>query len=85
MRRGNGTGGRKAAASRVPVGADLRLPVQGQEIQPMPERRERIAEPRRRVVAIERGREGGHRRRRDRVVGDLPASLPGRELVAVER
>jgi hypothetical protein len=59
-------GGQEAALPRMPVGAELGGPRPGQEVQPVPERRQRLAVGRGRGGQVQYGGEG---RRRGRVEG----------------
>ena len=60
----------------VPVGADQRLAVDRQEVEPVRQRRHRVAGVRRGVVAVEKGGEGGDGSRGDDVLAALLAADP---------
>ncbi len=47
-------GGQEATSGRVAVGSQQRLPGSGEEVEPVPQRRQRITGLRRRIVAVER-------------------------------
>ena len=49
------------AAPRVTIGTQLRSPMPVQKKQPVPQRRQRIARLRLRILAIERGGQRSHR------------------------
>ena len=66
--------------ARMAVGADLALPRAGQEVEPVPQRRQLGAGGRRRVVAVQRGRQVAHRRGGDLVVQRLAAAFPAAQL-----
>src|SRR5206468_6037113 len=71
----------EAAALRVAVSADFVLPVQRQEVQPMPQRRQRGAVLDRHRRVVERGIERLHRRGADPVAHRLAAADPGLPIV----
>lgn len=56
-------GRQKPAALRVTIGAELRLPMERQKVQPMPQWRQQITGSRIVTLDVEGRREGGNRRR----------------------
>src|SRR5215831_10504568 len=77
-------GRQEAAAPGVSVETDLRLAVCGNEVQPVPERRQRVAAVRRGIVAIERRGKKRHGPRVDDVSARLGPADPALELFGVE-
>src|SRR6516225_10120134 len=78
-------GRQQAAALGMSVGCEFRLAHGGQEVKPMPERRQFIAWPRLRIIAVERGGERGARDRRDQVLCDFFAADPRSQMLDVYR
>ena len=72
-------GRQEAAALRMPVRPDLAGARMRQKVQPMPQRRHGGAQGGRRVVPVQRGRQGAQRRGTDQVVPEFTAPLPGLE------
>src|SRR5215831_13341987 len=73
------------AALWMPVGSDFRLAHGRQEVKPVPERRQFIARPRLRIIAVERGSERCDRDRRDQVLYDFFAADPRSQMLDVYR
>src|SRR5881394_286668 len=59
--------GQKSPAPPVTIGTQLRLPMSVQEIQPVPQRRQRVSRLRLRILAIQRRRQRRDRSRRHNV------------------
>ena len=70
----------EAAALRMTVGPELVGRCERQEVEPMPQRRNRAPVDGRRVIAVERGREGGQRDRRNAIRATFGPADPLREI-----
>jgi hypothetical protein len=76
--------GQEAAATGVPVRADLGLLVHGQEVEPVPQRRQRRAGGRRCGRVVQGGGQGADGCRGDGVDCRLGATDPGRQVDVLE-
>src|SRR6185437_3124447 len=77
--------GKEPAAPRMAVGAELRLPVRVEEVEPVRERRYRFAFARLGIVAVEERAQLAQRPRADRILALLEATDPARKRREVLR
>ena len=77
-------GGQEAASGGVAVGCQQRLPGGGEEVEPVPERRQRITGPRRRIVTVERRGQRGDREARDGIGQRLLPADPRSQVIDVQ-
>src|SRR6476659_9504977 len=69
----------------MPVRFQFRLAGDRQEIKPVPERRQLIARPWFRIVAVERGGKPCNRDRRDYILGNFFTANPRSQFIDIDR